>query len=228
MTADKEIVLKNFGNASETEFRFHYVMQLFLSLEDDRTHDPYTIDEEHVLTLIANPGRIPDGLKTFITWQRNIMKLDDEEISNIQMPRGLKNKYDVKGARLSCEIEQQKRIDAVKACIDEIDAYMKKFFEIVAILEATEDRFHTVEDYVFRVEAMNSDHTAILAEAKNNIEDFRMQLTALHAALEDDILPDLIKFDSIVQNARTLLIALSATNLKIRESIRKYEIGQRK
>lgn len=226
MSPDKEIVLKNFGQASETNFMLHYVLQLFLSIEEDRTHDPYNIEAEHVYALCQSPARLPANIRNFILWECNIIQRDNGEILNIEMPRGLTKKYDVKGARLEADTDAQARLTALNACIDEVDAYFARFNEVRAVLEATDDRFKTVEDRVLRAESMDGSLARALSDQKRGIDQIRIDLTNLHADLEDDVMPDLIKFQTTPKKAQELMVRLSETNLKVRDAIRKYNLGQ--
>lgn len=226
MSPDKEIVLKNFGYASETNFMFYYVLQLFLSIEEDRTHDPYNIEAENVYTLCEAPGRLPANIRNFIMWECNMIQRDSEEIMNIEMPRGLTQKYDVKEAYLAKIEDKAERETCIQKCIDEIDVYFAKFNEVRAVLEATDDRFKTVEDHLLRAESMDGSLARVLSEQKRVIEDLRVQLTDLNADLEDDEMPDLIKFEHTPEKALALMVTLSEANLKIRDAIRKYDLGQ--
>ncbi len=226
MSADKEIVLKNFGFASETHFMFYYVLQLFLSLEEDRTHDPYSIEAGNVYSLCESPGRLPTHIRHFIMWECNIIQRDSEEIMNIEMPRGLTQKYDVKASYLAQLEDKVMREKAIQSCIDEINGYFGQLNEVRAVLEATNDRFKTVEDHLVSAESMDGGLARILSEQKRVIEDLRIQLTAFNADLEDDVMPDVIKFEEIPERALNLMITLSETNLKIRDAIRRYSLGQ--
>ena len=226
MSPDKEVVLKNFGFASETNFMFYYILQLFLSLEEDRTHDPYNIEEEAVYALCLTPGRLPLHIKNFILWQCNLMQRDNGETLNIEMPRGLTKKYDVKASRLQDNPDKAAREAAIKACIDEVNDYLGAFFGVLAIVEATEDRFKTVEDNLLRAESMDSGLIGVLSEQKRVIEEMRMTITNLLSDLEDDVLPDLIKFEHTPDKAKALMVTLSDTNLKIRDAIRRHNLSQ--
>lgn len=225
MSPDKEVVLKNFGFASETNFMFYYILQLFLSIEEDRTHDPYNIEEESVYALCLSPGRLPVHIKNFILWECNIVQRDNGEILNIEMPRGLTKKYDVKGARLGAEPDKAVRESAIRACIDEVNDYLEKFHEVRAVLEATNDRFKTVEDRLLRAESMDSALGNALSDQKRAIDDMRIILTELYSDIEDDVMPDLIKFEHTPNKALALMRQLSETNLKIRDAIRRYDLG---
>jgi len=225
MSPDKEMVLKNFGFASETNFMFYYILQFFLSLEEDRTHDPYNIDPSHVYALCDAPARLPGNIRNFILWETNSVQRDAEEIMNIEMPRGLTKKYDVKASRLETEIDPAVRESAIRACIDEVDDYFAQFNEVRAILEATEDRFKTVEDRLLRAETMDGSLAKVLSDQKRVIEQMRITITELNGDLEDDEMPDLINFEHTPDKARALMVSLSETNLKIRDAIRKYNLG---
>ncbi|MFK7839579.1 MAG: hypothetical protein AB8B83_04550 [Bdellovibrionales bacterium] len=225
MSPDKEIVLRNFGQASETNFMLHYVLQLFLSIEQNRTHDPYNIEQESVLDLFKNDARIPRNIRTFILWEANIIQRDHGEILNIEMPRGLTKKYDVKGARLEADKDVNTRISAIQACLEEVEHYFIRFNEVRAILEATEDRFKTVEERLLRAESMDGSLAGVLAEQKKVVEEIRITLTNLNADLEDDALPDLIKFEKTPERAMSLMVTLSEANLYIRDAIRRYNVG---
>jgi len=225
MSPDKEIVLKNFGQASETNFMLHYVLQLFLSIEEDRTHDAYNVDAEHVYALCHSPARLPANIRHFIMWECNIVQRDHGEILNIEMPRGLTKKYDVKGARLEGDTDRDNRIAMIQSCIDEVNDYFARFNEVRAIMEATEDRFKTVEDRLLRAETMDGSLARAMVDQKREIEAMRITITDLNGDLEDDVLPDLIKFEGTPEKAKQLMVSLSNTNLKIRDAIRKYNLG---
>ena len=226
MSPDKEMVLKNFGFASETNFMFYYILQLFLSIEEERTHDPYNIEPEHVYAICDAPARLPKNIRNFILWETNSVQRDAEEIMNIEMPRGLTKKYDVKAARLEEEQDPAVRETLIRKCLDEVDDYFAQFNEVRAILEATDDRFKTVEDRLLRAEGMDGALGRVLNDQKRVIEDMRITITELNGDLEDDEMPDLIKFEHTPDKARTLMVTLSETNLKIRDAIRKYNLGQ--
>ena len=226
MSPAKEVILKNFGHASETNFMLHYVLQLFLSVEEDRTNSPYNIEQESVLTLCNNPGRLPANIRNFILWEANIVQRDNGEILNLEMPLGLTKKYDVKGARLESHENREERIASIQACIAEVDEYFRRFNEVRAILEATEDRFKTIEDHLLRAESMDGSLAKALSDQKKVIEEMRISLTDMNANLEDDNLPDIIKFQSTPEQAYGLMIALSEVNLRIRDAIRRYNLGK--
>ena len=226
MSPDKEIVLKNFGFASETNFMFYYILQLFLSIEEERTHDPYNIEPEHVYALCDAPARLPRNIRNFIMWETNSVQRDNEEIMNIEMPRGLTKKYDVKAARLEEDPAPASREAAINTCLNEVDDYFGQFNEVRAILEATEDRFKTVEDRLLRAETMDGSLARVLSDQKRVVEEMRITITNLKGDLEDDEMPDLIKFSETPNKARALMVTLSETNLKIRDAIRKYDLGQ--
>jgi len=226
MSPAKEVILKNFGHASETNFMLHYILQLFLSVEDDRTNDPYNIDQESVLALCHTPSRLPDNLRNFILWECNIVQRDNGEILNLEMPLGLTKKYDVKGARLQEHENRDERIAAIQACLKEVDEYFRRFNEVRAILEATDDRFKTIEDHLLRAESLDGSLAKALTDQKRVIDDMRMSLTEMNGDLEDDNLPDLIKFQKTPEKAYGLMIALSEVNLRIRDAIRRYNLGK--
>ena len=226
MSPEKELVLKNFGYASETNFMFYYILQLFLSIEEERTHDPYNIEPEHVYAICDAPARLPKNIRNFIMWETNSVQRDSEEIMNIEMPRGLTKKYDVKGARLEEDPDPASREAVIRTCIDEVDDYFAQFNEVRAILEATDDRFKTVEDRLLRAESMDGSLAKVLSDQKRVVEDMRITLTELIGDLEDDEMPDLIKFAETPKKALALMVTLSETNLKIRDAIRKYNLGQ--
>jgi len=226
MSPDKEIVLQNFGFASETDFMFYYILQLFLSLEEERTHDPYNIAAEHVYALADTPARLPVHIRNFIMWECNIVKRDNEEIMNIQMPRGLTTKYDVKAARLAEDPDREDREKRIRNVIDEVNEYFARFNEVRAVLESIQDRFKTVEDHLLRAESIDGGLARVLVDQKRMIEDMRIQITELNGDLEDDTMPDLIKFAETPNKALALMVSLSEANLKIRDAIRRYNLSQ--
>jgi len=226
MSPDKEVVLKNFGQASETNFSLHYVLQLFLSIEQGRTHDAYNIEEERVFALCGTPQSLPVNIRNFILWECNTIQRDNGEILNIEMPRGLTKKYDVKGSRLEGDSDDAHRLEVIQECITEVDAYFARFNEVRAVLEATNDRFKTVEERLVRAESMDGSLAGVLAGQKTVIEEMRIALTELNADLEDDVLPDLIKFQNTPESARALMVRLSEANLLIRDAIRRYNVGE--
>jgi len=226
MSPDKEIVLKNFGQASETNFMLHFVLQLFLSVEQERTKDAYNIEAESVFALCQNPARLPRHIRDFILWQVNIMQRDSGEILNLEMPRGLTKKYDVKGSRLEADADINHRVELIGACIQEVDDYFARFNAVRSIMEATEDRFKTVEDRLLRAEGMDGSLSRALVDQKRVVEEMRIAITELNGDLEDDEIPDLIKFEHTPDKARALMVTLSETNLKTRDAIRKYNLGQ--
>jgi len=201
-------------------------LQLFLSIEHNRTHEAYEIEKEIVLALFRDDTRLPPQLRHFILWECNVVQRDHGEILNIEMPRGLTKKYDVKGARLSADNDSNARVAVIQACIDEVEDYFTRFNEVRAILEATEDRFKTVEERLVRAESMDGSLARVLGDQKKVVEDMRISLTNLNADLEDDVLPDLIKFENTPERARALMVMLSQTNLTIRDAIRRYNLGE--
>ncbi|MGB0719063.1 MAG: hypothetical protein ACPGRX_01230 [Bdellovibrionales bacterium] len=226
VTIDKEVVIKNFSGASETDFILLYVLQLFLAIEEERTHDAYGIEDQSVFALCDSPSRLPQGIRDFILWQTNIMKRDNGEIIALGMPKGLTKKYAVKQARLAEMEDDAVRVATIQDCIDEIEIYMAAFNETRAILEAVEDHFATVEDVLLRAESMNDDLARRLKPQKKVVEEMRMAITDLRGVIEDDIMPDTIKFKDVPLRAWTLMKTLSDCNLKTRDAIRLHDIAQ--
>ncbi|MGH1397964.1 MAG: hypothetical protein ACRBCT_01990 [Alphaproteobacteria bacterium] len=229
MAIDSEQVLKSFGQTSETQFSLLYALQLFIACEEDKSHAAYDIAGEDAFRLCAAPGRLGKNLvhiRDFILWQRNILKLDDGEILETELPRGLKHKYPVKASRLAEEPSREVRESGIKTLLDEIDAYMAKFNEVRAILEATEDRFLTVEETLSRAESLDEGVAGAMKDQKAELERMRIALTDLRGDLEDPTLPDLIKFADTPKAAWGLMKHLSAVNLQAREAIRRYQLAE--
>ena len=101
MTSDADLVLQNFGDASETHFLMYEVIQLFLSLEYDETKAPYDIETQDVYTRCLSPQKLPRNIRDFILWQCNVKKRDNEQILSIEIPHGLCKRYDVANAKLA-------------------------------------------------------------------------------------------------------------------------------
>lgn len=226
MTADPDIVLKNFGASSETTFLLMYTVQLFLGLEENKTSNPYqNVAESDAFALCAAPSRLPAHIRDFILWQRNILKLDDREILETEMPRGLTKKYAVKGARLEETESGDERRARIQECIDEQNEYFEQFNEVIAIIEATEDRFTTVEECLLRAESMDDRLISLLKDHKEELDKMRQQLTEMRADVEHSALPDLIKFHDTPAKARALMKHLSEVNLYTRDAIRKHNLS---
>lgn len=224
MTSDPDEVLNAFDMQSETLFLLQYTLQLFLAMEEGVTRSAYDVSDEKVLHLCAAPARLPPALRDFILWQRNILKLDDREIIDTHMPRGLQKKYAVKGARLAEMSDDAEREAMIKECIAEQAEYLEKFNEVRAILEATQDRFRTVEDTILRAESLDSGLEKSLFDQKKAMDDMLLEITELRAGLEDTHLPDLIKFDATPQKAWQLMKRLSNVNLKARDAMRIHRL----
>lgn len=217
--------LKSFGVTSETEFLLLYCLQLFLSMENDKTHCPYDgVSRESAMTLCGSPARLPTHIRDFILWQRNILKLDDGEILDTEMPRGLQKKYAVKGARLAEIEDKQQREVLIRECLEEVDSYLARFNEVRAVLEATEDRFMTVEETLLRAESLDDGVSRAMKDQKDELERMRKELTELRGDIEDICLPDTIKFEHTPDKAQNLMKHLSEVNLQAREAIRLYQL----
>jgi len=223
MPADKDVVLKNFGYSSETHFMFYYVLQLFVSIEEGRTHDPYNIETETVYKLCEHPALLPENIQKFILWELNILERSYEDIMNIEMPRGLTKKYSVKQQYLRETEDVEDRKEHIQACLKEIDDYFEKFTEVIAVLETTENRFETVQDVLARAISMDNDLEVVLAEQKRIMADLGTKIHDLKSALEGEVLPDLIKFSETPEKAHQLIVALSQANLNIRAAINDYK-----
>lgn len=225
MTSDPDLVLKSFGSSSETTFLLLYTLQLFLAKEENKTRNAYEIPEESVFALCASPARLPAHIRDFILWQRNILKLDDREILETEMPRGLTKKYAVKSKALERTDDAQERAGLIDECIAEQNVYLERLNEVRAILEATEDRFVSVEETLLRAESLDERLVRVLADQKQELDRMRQELTALRADLEHSALPDLIKFQDTPKKAMRLMTHLSEVNLHTRDAIRKHNLA---
>lgn len=226
MSIDKDAVLKSFGKTSETEFSILHTLQLFIGAEEGRSQFAYDIPAEDAFRLCAAPGRMPAHIRDFILWQKNILKLDDAEILETELPRGLKKKYPVKSSRLAEITDAAERARLIGELMDEINDYMAKFNEVRAILEATGDRFLTVEDILARAESLDQGVAGAMKTQKAELERMRIALTDLRGDLEDPALPDLIKFEGTPQKAWALMKQLSDVNLQARDAIRRYQLNR--
>ncbi len=224
MTHDPELVLKSFGDSSETTFLLLYILQLFLAVEESKTRNAYDIPAESVYSICSAPARLPRHIRDFILWQRNILKLDNQEIIETSLPRGLTKKYAVKAKRLADMDDAGEREKAIGESIDEVNAYFAEFNEVIAILEATEDRFTSVEEALLRAESLDDRLIDVLRDQKQDLDKMRQDLTALRANLEHSILPDTIKFKDTPKKARELMKHLSEVNLYTRDAIRKHNL----
>ena len=225
MNIDKDAVLKSFGETSETQFSLMYALQLFIACEEDKTHAAYDIPKEDAFRLCASPGRLSQNLRDFILWQKNILKLDDGEILETELPRGLTTKYAVKASRLAEEPAQEVRETHIREVLSEIETYMAKLNEVRAILEATGERFLTVEDTLARAESLDEGVAGAMKDQKVELERMRIALTDLRGDIEDPALPDLIKFADTPKKAWELMKHLSEVNLQARDAIRRYQLA---
>jgi len=224
---DPDEVIKGFGQASETTLLFSDALKLFLAFEKNDIQNPYKeIDDEEVMNLCAQPGRLPEHLKSFILWQSNILKLDILEISKTEMPKGFKFKYDVKGSRLAAMGSNEERKAAIQTYMDEQERYFAKFNEVRAILEATEDRFVTIEGMLLRAESMDDAVSSRIQNEKDALEEIKKQLCDIRAVLEDDVLPDVINFDKAPEIAKGVMVRLSEINITLRDNIRKHQVSR--
>lgn len=225
MTSDPDVVLNAFDTTSETVFLLRYTLKLFLSMEEGTTREAYETSEESMFHLCASPGRLPAPIRDFIIWQRNALKLDDREITETQLPKGLKKKYPVKTMRLAEMESDAERIAVIEDCIAEQVEYFDKFNEVRAIIEATEDRYRSVEETILRAESMDDGLSKALKDSKQAMDDMLRKLTDLRADLEDSKLPDILKFKDTPMHAWNLMKSLSDINLKARDAIRKHHIA---
>ena len=226
-SVDPDEVIKGFVQASETILLFSEALKLFLAFEKGGVQNPYEeIDESEVINLCGTPDRLPEHLKSFILWQANILKLDVIEISKTEMPKGFKFKYDVKGSRLAEMASDEERKAAIQTYLNEQEAYFAKFNEVRAILEATEDRFITIESVLLRAESMDDAVSSCVKSEKEALEEIKKQLCDIRAILEDDVLPDIINFDNAPEIAKGVIVRLSAINITLRDNIRKHQLSR--
>lgn len=223
---DPAQVLRGFANASETTLLLSHTLQLFLTLEKSNVLNPYEeVDEDEVITLIMNPDRLPEHVRSFILWQANILKLDVVEVGKTEVAKGFKTKYDVKGARLAACSSDDERKKLIHVFMEEQEQYFKKFNEVRAILEATEERFVTIEDVLMRAESMDESVCSRIRQEKDALDAIRQKLCDLRALLEDEVLPDIINFEHAPDIAQSFMIELSEINIRLRDNIRKHRAG---
>lgn len=221
---DSDQVIKGFGTASETTLLLSEALKLFLSLERNNIKNPYDIIEDHeVINVCSYPDHLPEHTKKFVSWQTNILKIDADEISKTELPKGMKLKYDVKGKRLE-ELDDETRKQAIQRYMDELEKYFRQFNDVLAILEATEDRFTTIESMLLRAESLDANIAARIQAEKQQLEEIRKNLCDLRAILEDEILPDVINFEHAPSVAKGMMTKLSALNISIKDTIRKYNV----
>lgn len=221
---DDHLAVKGFDKASETTILVGDSLKLFLACERRSIKNPYEeIADDEVVMLCRHPERLPPHFRNFILWQKNIVKLDAAEICETGTPKGFKFKYDVKGAKLA-EIESDdERTQCIQTFLDEQETYFAKFNEVRAILEATEDRFLTIEETLSRAESLDDSLSTDAQNEKAEIEDIRKKLCDMRAVLEDDVLPDLIRFGSAPDHAKALMVQLSDINVRLRDKMRKHQ-----
>ena len=226
-SVDPDEVIKGFGQASETTLLFSDALKLFLASERGGVQNPYEeIDDSETLSLCSAPERLPKHLRSFILWQANILKLDNEEISKTELPKGFKFKYDVKGSRLAEMATDEERQTAIKTFLEEQEHYFAKFNEVRAILEATEDRFITIEGVLLRAESMDDAVSSRVQNEKTALEEIKKQLCDIRAILEDEVLPDIINFDKAPDIAKGVMVRLSEINITLRDNIRKHQLSR--
>ena len=225
MSADKDIVIQNFGEASESHFLLFSVLQLFLSLENGETRSPYDIAANDVYALCAQKEGLPQKIRDFISWQCNIKQRDNGQILNIEIPHGLCKPYDVMEAKLA-DVSADEREALIRGCIEEIDDYLGQLQDVCAILEAAEDRFNTVEMLLLYGHGQNAELSQELSVHDKPIEHAREEIDMLHAALEGDIMPDFVSFEPTVVKMHNLIRRLSDIHLSIRDTVRRYNLGQ--
>ena len=234
MTRDPDIVLQNFGEASETHFLMYEVLQLFLSLECEQTKAPYDIDAREVYSLCREPKQLPVNIRDFILWQCNVKKRDNEEILKIEIPHGLCKRYDVTQAKLE-EYDAKTRVSVIKDSIAEIDAYLKELHEVCAILEAADDHLDAVMERLSEAYKLDERLAEHLEPHDKLIEEERKDIDALHAALEGDVMPDMVAYDGDVGKMQVtfdcskskmhrLIRRLSDHNLHIMDIMRRYRL----
>lgn len=225
MSADKDVVLQNFGQASETHFLMFSVLQLILSLENGETDSPYDIDAPSVYTLCLEDERLPANIRSFILWQSNIKQRDNGQILNIEIPHGLCKSYDVWSEKLEAATAAE-RVLLIQGCLDEIGDYLGKLHGVCAILEAAEDRFNTVEMLILQ----GHGHSQVLSGSLDIYDEFiegaRAEIEALHAELEGYVMPDLVTFEPKTAQMHDLIRRLSDIHLSARDIIRRYNLGQ--
>lgn len=225
MTSDPDIVLQNFGDASETHFLMFSVLQLCLSLENGETSNPYGIDATHVYARCLRTEELPRHIREFILWQCNVKQRDNEQILNIEIPHGLCKPYDVMTVKLQA-VTAEERVSLIQGCLDEINDYLRQLHEICAILEAAEDRFNTVEMLLLYGHGQDEVLSNDLKIHDTVIEDARAEIDTLHAELEGYMMPDLVSFEPTIAKMHTLIRRLSDTHLSIRDTVRRYNLGQ--
>lgn len=225
-SVDADAVIKGFGEASETTLLLLEALKLFLATERSGVRNPYEeISDSEVIALCIHPERLPKELNRFILWQTNILKLDAGEIAQTEVPKGFKFKYDVKGARLAEMSSDEERKLCIQTYINEQENYFSKFNEVLAILEATEDRFMTIEGVLLRAESRGGGMAQHINSEKQALDDIRKKLCDIRAILENDVLPDLISFENTPDIAKGLMTQLSALNISLRDNIRKHNVG---
>ncbi len=224
---DPDEVIKGFGQASETTLLFSDALKLFLASEKIGVKNPYEeLSDNEVINLCAEPGRLPEHLKSFILWQTNILKLDIIEISQTEMPKSFKFKYDVNGSRLDEMTSDDERKAAIQTYMDEQERYFAKFNEVRAILEATEDQFIKIEGILLRAESMDDAVSGRIKAEKEALGEIKKQLCDMRAILEDDVLPDVINLDKALEITKELMIQLSEINITLRDNIRRHQLSR--
>lgn len=224
---DSDAVLKGFGQASETTLLLGEALKLFLANQREGVLNPYEdIAEEDAFALCKHPESLPEYLRRFIFWQKNILKLDSEETAKTQIPKGFKTKYGVKGLRLAGMATDTERRSAIEQYHEEQEHYFQRFHEVLAILEAAEDRFITIEDVLLRAESADAAIGARVQDQKNALEEIRKKLCSIRSILEDEVLPDIISFEHAPEVAKSLMIDLSTINIALREAIRQHHLEE--
>ena len=235
MTSDSDIVLQDFGEASETHFLLFEVLQLFLSLECEQTSAPYDIDARDVHALCLEPHPLPINIRDFILWQCNAKKRDNGEILKIKIPYGLSKRYDVRQAKLAT-YDAKQRVAAIKDSIAEIDAYLKELHEVCAILEAADDRLDNVIEKLSEAYKLDEGLAEHLEPHDKRIQEELAAIDELHAALEGDVMPDMVTyddgsgkiqatFDCSKAKMHRLIRRLSDHNLHITDIMRRYRLN---
>ena len=222
---DPDAAVKGFSQASETVMTVFDSLQLFLATERDGILNPYEeIENTEVYQLLGYPDRLPSNLLTFIRWLTTIGKLDIHEISKVELPKGFKFKYDVKGARLQEMDSDAVRKATIQTFLHELETYFHDFHRVRAILEAAEDRLVSVDEAYLTTTAVYPGLLDQIKGEKTALEDIRNRLTEKRALIEDNVLPDTVRFEALIDGSRSIMFDLSQTFLNIQDKQRKYQL----